>query len=84
MGKMSLRIGKNILIALLHTFHHDKYGVWNNRTESASKTIKRLPITALDTGINCSAINEKLTRLAAEHNTDLTAIDGFMWFVSEE
>src|SRR4030067_2002730 len=77
-------IGKNIVTALLHTFYPDKYGVWNNRTDEALKTIRRMPAMTSDAGIHHVAINEKLNALASELKTDLTAIDGFMYFLTKE
>jgi hypothetical protein len=77
-------VGKNIVSALLHTFNPDKYGVWNTKTDETLKTIGRMPIMISDAGRNYVAINEKLKALATELNTDLTTIDGFMWFVSKD
>jgi hypothetical protein len=76
-------IGRNILTALLHTFNPDKYGVWNSRTEDTLKIIRRTPRPIFDAGKKYRAINDELTQLSAELDTDLTTIDGFMWFISK-
>jgi len=77
-------IGRNILTALLHTFNPDKYGVWNSRTEDTLKIIRRTPRPIFDAGKKYLAINNELTQLGAELDTDLTTIDGFMWFISKK
>jgi DNA-directed RNA polymerase subunit RPC12/RpoP len=77
-------IGRNILTALLHTFNPDKYGVWNSRTEDTLKIIRRTPRPIFDAGKKYQAINNELTQLGAELDTDLTTIDGFMWFISKK
>jgi hypothetical protein len=76
-------ITQNILTGLLHTFHPDKYGAWNNRTDDALQRIKRNPIKTSSLGKNYIAINEALARLAKDLDTDLTTIDGFMWYISK-
>jgi len=77
-------IGRNILTALIHTFNPDKYGVWNSRTEDTLTMIRRTPKTTSDTGHNYQLINNELTQLKTELNTDLTTIDSFMWFISKK
>jgi DNA-directed RNA polymerase subunit RPC12/RpoP len=76
-------IGKNILTALLHTFHPDKYGVWNNRTDDTLSLIDRKPKSAIDPGTKYVTINNELVRLCDELQTNLTTIDGLMWYVSK-
>jgi hypothetical protein len=76
-------VGKNILTALLHTFNPDRYGVWNSRTEDTLKLIRRTPKAASDTGKKYLAVNEELIKLGKELDTDLTTIDGLMWYVSK-
>ncbi len=78
------KVGKNILTGLLHTFKPDLYGVWNNRTEDALKKIGQMPRMSGNAGKDYLAINATLTKLAAELKTDLTAIDGFMWYISKD
>lgn len=77
-------IGRNILTALLHTFSPDKYGVWNSRTEDTLNIIRRTPRPIFDAGKKYLVINNELTQLGAELDTDLTTIDGFMWFISKK
>jgi hypothetical protein len=77
-------IGRNILTAMLHTFNPDKYGVWNSRTEDTLKIIRRTPRPIFDAGKKYRAINDELTQLGAELDTDLTTIDGFIWFISKK
>lgn len=77
-------IGRNILTALLHTFNPDKYCVWNSRTEDTLEIIRRAPRPTSDAGKKYVAINNALSQLGAELDTDLTTIDGFMWFISKK
>lgn len=76
-------IGQNILTALLHTFNHDKYGVMNNRTEDTLKMLRRRPTQTVDLGHRYVSINRELLQLRDELETELTTIDGFMWYVSK-
>ena len=76
-------VGIAILTGLLHTFHPDKYGVWNSRTTDTLNIIKRKPILTSNIGNNYLPINDELKQLVKELNTDLTTIDGFMWFISK-
>jgi hypothetical protein len=76
-------IGIAILTGLLHTFFPEKYGVWNSRTTDTLNIIKRKPNLTTNMGRNYLLINDELKQLAKELNTDLTTIDGFMWFISK-
>lgn len=76
-------IGQNILTALLHTFNHDKYGVMNSRTEDTLKMLRRKPKQALDLGHRYACVNLELLQLRDELETELTTIDGLMWYVSK-
>lgn len=76
-------IGKNILTALLHVFHPDKYGVWNNRTQDTLEIIRRTPSKGYDIGTKYEAINKRLLQLCHELDTDLTTVDGLMWYISK-
>lgn len=76
-------IGKNILTALLHTMHPDAYGVWNNRTQKTLEFIRRNPPLRTDLGLTYLEINKKLIELSKELDTDLTTVDGLMWYVSK-
>lgn len=77
-------IGKNILTALLHTFNPDKYGVWNSRTEDTLRIIRRTPKSVPSAGKRYRAINDEVIQLGQELDTDLTTIDGFIWFISKK
>ena len=76
-------IGQGILTALLHTFYNKKYCVWNSRRKDTLEILRRPPKTYSDIGRKYKEVNNKLHELAEELNTDLTAIDGFMWFISK-
>ncbi len=76
-------IGPGILTGLLHTFFDDKYCVWNRRTKETLKILRCSPTVYRDIGCNYKAVNNKLHEMAKDLNTDLTTIDGFMWFISK-
>lgn len=76
-------IGQGILTALLHTFYNKKYCVWNSRTKDTLEILRRPPKTHSDIGRTYKEVNSKLHELAEELDTDLTTIDGFMWFISK-
>lgn len=83
-GKEKVRgIGQGILTALLHTFNNDKYCVWNSRTQDTLEILRCPPIKYTDIGAKYKEVNRKLHELANELNSDLTTIDGFMWFISK-
>lgn len=80
-------IGQGILTAFLHTFNPDNYGVWNIRTKETLEILRRKPIqlySNLDIGKKYKKVNSVLVEMAKELNTDLTTIDGFMWYISKE
>lgn len=76
-------IGIGIITGLLHTLHPAKYGVWNSRTVDTLDIIKRKPILSSNIGHSYLLINDELQLLERELCTDLTTIDGFMWYVSK-
>lgn len=86
MGKEKVKgIGPAILTGLLHTFFDDKYGVWNSRTQETLNILHfPLPKSYSNIGKSYKAVNTTLNELAQQLDTDLTTIDGFMWFVSKE
>lgn len=76
--------GKNTATGILHILdENDQFGVWNNVTEIGLKTIRRKPPISSDPGISYVRINQELLKLKRELNTDLTMIDGFMWYISK-
>lgn len=78
-------IGQGILTALLHTFFDDKYCVWNSRTQDTLRILRRPPPRSYSNiGETYKDVNTKLHELARELGTDLTTIDGFVWFISKE
>jgi len=76
-------IGPGILTGLLHTFFDDKYCVWNRRTKETLEILLCPPSVYRDIGYTYKAVNNKLHEMAKDLNTDLTTIDGFMWFISK-
>ena len=76
-------IGQGILTALLHTFDNEKYGVWNSRTTDTLRKLHRPPLPSDDLGESYKRVNRTLTELAEELKSDLTTLDGFMWFISK-
>jgi len=76
-------IGKGILTAFLHTIFPDQYGVLNSRSIDTLKLLKKYPKKAGDIGHTYLEVNYKLQELACDLKTDLTTIDGFMWYISK-
>ena len=80
-------IANGILTGLLHTLFPIKYGVWNNETKKTLEIIRRKPIDismhSKQSGILYGKINQTLIDLANELNTDLTTIDGLMYYIGE-
>ena len=77
-------IGKGILTGLLHTMYPEKYGVWNGST---IKALKKLDITiplmySFKRGRTYVRVNAVLNKMASCLDTDLTYVDGFMWYVA--
>ena len=57
--------------------------VWNSRTVDTLRKLHRPPFPSDDLGETYKRVNNMLNSLARELNTDLTTLDGFMWFVSK-
>jgi len=75
-----------ILTALLHTFFNEKYGVWNSRTEKTLEILRRRPIYVSyyqHIGERYRSVNTELHQLVNELDSDLTTVDGFMWYISK-
>lgn len=78
-------IGQGILTAILHTLFSEKYGVWNSRTKDTLEILRRTPIRRriMNIGQTYKNVNKELIELAKELRTDLTYLDGFMWYISK-
>lgn len=77
-------IANGILTALLHTLNCEKYGVWNSRTKDTLELLRRPPRRYQEIGAVYKEVNTKLNKLSRELKTDLTTIDGFMWYISKK
>lgn len=77
------RLADGVVTALLHTFNNEKYGVWNSRTNDTLKKLHKPVLATEDSGESYIRVNNTLKQLAKETNSDLTTLDGFMWFVSK-
>jgi len=77
-------IGKGILTGLLHTMYPEKYGVWNGSTIKAFKKLDIIIPLMYSTkqGRTYVRINAVLHDMASRLDTNLTYVDGFMWFVA--
>jgi hypothetical protein len=83
-GKYSINgIGQGIITALLHTFDNEKNCVWNSRTIETLDILRRPPKNFVHVGKAYVEVNKIVQQLANELSTDLTTIDGFMWFISK-
>lgn len=79
-------IAQGTLTALLHTFFNEKYGVWNTRTVDTLKILRRTPIRrsySQNIGERYRDVNAELHKLVKELGSDLTTVDGFMWYISK-
>lgn len=78
-------MGQGILTSLLHTLFPTKYGVWNSRTRDTLTILRRKPFGEYSSYVGESyvEVNKALHELKDELKTDLTYVDGFMWFVSK-
>ncbi|MCW4051240.1 MAG: hypothetical protein NWE89_16065 [Candidatus Bathyarchaeota archaeon] len=77
-------IGKGILSGLLHTMYPEKYGVWNGSTVKAFKKLDIIiPLMySTNQGRTYARINAVLNNMALHLDTNLTFVDGFMWYVA--
>lgn len=76
-------IGQGIVTALLHTFNNEQYGVWNSRTADTIRKLHEPIFPSDDLGETYLRVNGTLHKIAKQVDSDLTAVDGFMWFVSK-
>ncbi len=77
-------IAKGILTGLLHTMYPEKYGVWNNSTINAFKELDiYIPLMySTKKGRTYARINTVLNGMTSYLDTNLTYVDGFMWYVA--
>lgn len=78
-------IGKNIASAILIIMNPNKYGVWNNRSESRMKLMSLLPgFDRGDTfGKKYVKVNAVLRTLSNKLEIDLWTLDALWWFMDQ-
>jgi len=76
-------MGIAIVTAILHIINPEKYGVWNSTSYGALDKIERLPESNSDMGIFYTEFLMVLYELKDDLFTDLTTIDDFLWWLSE-
>lgn len=79
-------IGPGILTGFLHIIYPEKYAVLNNST---AITINKITdsshsMSYYNSGIKYANVNTWCKNLAKYLNTDLTTLDGFMWYMATE
>lgn len=74
-------MGKGIITAILLVAYPDKYGVWNNTSNSGLAELGLLPEwpRGASFGVRYAAINEVLVSLARQLNVDLWVLDTIWW-----
>ena len=79
-------IGKAILTGLLHTMYPEKYGVWNGSTIKAFKKLDIIipSMYSPKQGRTYIRINAVLNNMASHLDTNLTYVDGFMWYIATQ
>lgn len=84
-GKFYIKgFGKNLATGLLHVFNWQKYGVWNNRSQTVLKKLNRLPnISYSNLGQSYNRFNSELQRLSRELEIDLAELDCFLWWLDD-
>lgn len=81
--KKVIGIGPGILTGLLHTFFNNNYCVWNRRTKETIQILGYPTASHKDVGYAYEEVNQKLHSMANFLNTDLTTLDGYMWYISK-
>jgi len=78
-------IGIATLTGLLHTMYPEKYGVWNGSTIDAFKELDiHIPLMySIQKGRTYVRINAVLNNMASHLDTNLTFVDGFMWYAAK-
>lgn len=78
-------LGKGIITAILIVAYPNKYGVWNNTSESGLIELALLPEwpRGASFGVRYAAINAVLNYLAKELDVDLWTLDTIWWYLWE-
>lgn len=79
-------LGKGIITAILMVAYPDRYGVWNNTSESGLVELELLPKwpRGASFGVRYAAINAVLNKLATELEIDLWTLDAVWWYLSSD
>ena len=79
-------LGKGIITAILIVAYPDRYGVWNNTSESGLVELGVLPEwpRGASFGVRYAAINAVLNELAKELEVDLWTLDTIWWYLSND
>jgi hypothetical protein len=74
-------MGKALISAILLVAYPDRYGVWNNTSETVLKALRIWPIfeRGQTLGERYQAVNQVLLRLAADVEVDLWVLDALHW-----
>ncbi|GEO02083.1 hypothetical protein NSE01_39150 [Novosphingobium sediminis] len=77
-------LGKGIITAILLVAYPNKYGVWNNTSESGLIDLDLMPDwpRGASFGVRYAAINAVLNELARELEVDLWTLDTIWWYLS--
>lgn len=77
-------LGKGIITAILIVAYPNRYGVWNNTSESGLVELDLLPDwpRGASFGVRYAAINAVLNELARELEVDLWTLDTIWWYLS--
>jgi hypothetical protein len=78
-------LGKGIITAILIVAYPNKYGVWNNTSESGLFDLDLMPEwpRGASFGVRYAAINAVLNELARELGVDLWTLDTIWWYLSD-
>lgn len=78
-------MGKAVATAILHVNYPEKYGVWNNTSEWALKTLDLWPDfdRVMTSGQRYRRINQVLHALSEKLETDLWTLDGLFMVMKE-
>lgn len=78
-------LGKGIITAILIVAYPNKYGVWNNTSESGLIELELLPQwpRGASFGVRYAAINAVFNELARELDVDLWTLDTIWWYLRE-